>query len=119
MHTFRRRSLPCVESPFLIAGQWSSLSSPMPLRTQGEAETDLPADELFERAVVGLKATIFPELREAVEAGAESAVKENLHLKVLLKNCFDAPAPPEGTTGGGDGKWNVLRPQKFFETTKA
>eukprot|EP00903_Cladosiphon_okamuranus_P015483 g14294.t1 len=71
---------------------------------QGEAETDLTPDQLFERAVAGLKATIVPELREALEAGADSAVTENLHLKIMLKNCFDAPAPPEGATGGEDGK---------------
>lgn len=70
--------------------------------TKGEAETDLTGDESFDRAVVGLKATVFPEMREAVEAGVDEDEMENQYLKATIKNVFGAPPPPEGTTGCGE-----------------
>lgn len=83
------------------------LPSRFPLCSQGEVETDLTGDELVERAVAGLKATIPSGLREAWETGADDAEKSHQSLKIVLKNIFDAPAPPEGATGE-DGKYGLL-----------
>lgn len=57
---------------------------------------------MFDRAVVGLKATVFPEMRKAVEAGVADDEMENQYLKATISNVFRAPPPPEGTTGCGE-----------------
>lgn len=71
---------------------------------QGETETDLSKEKLFNRALAGFHATIDAKLREAVEAGDEKEI-ETQHLAVTIKNVFGAPNPPDGTTGcGKDGE---------------
>lgn len=72
---------------------------------EGKTETDLSKEEPFERAVIGLKTSVAPRLREAIDA-AYSAEIENHTLVVLIKNVFGAPKPQR--EDGADDNGNKL-----------
>lgn len=59
-----------------------------------QGEGDVSTDDIFSRAVAGLKATMSDKLREAVEAGDSDAIFEQ-SSKLQYKNVFGAPKPPE------------------------
>lgn len=83
---------------FFTDGKYIFLIRPLANNTDlsiDQGEPDVSVDDLFSRAVGGLKKAMSSELRKAVEAGNDEAMYE-LSNVVLYKNVFGAPSPPAG-----------------------
>lgn len=85
------------------------LSNPgLPLeqtKPKGNLEAGLSQKQVFNRACAGLSATTPTKVREAIEAEDNNALQAANETNLILKNMWDAPPPPEGTTGcGPDGE---------------